>query len=308
MALGVPTSITFPKTGGSVFGQQASSGTGDGQQGTSQGWKSPWKIPGQVWSIVQQYMNPATPLNDGMSAVANAAQAEAEARAYYGPESAALDLQRNIIQRNLARSGSPRQGPDYRGHDLDLQMLDKELAQLGIDREAAARQPGLIEAIFGIDTRQHQGDLNWFNQMRGFADQARGRNERAARSDATARGAVTSAGHAEAQNDILNQYQQDLAGIGNEERTNVNQFGKTELNYKENKASAADRIKTLDIEAEKYGIKREQLENAFQRGIQALGIQNQIDTEGLADMLASNDIQKQMLARQIADMALRAAG
>lgn len=315
--LGTNTNILFPKTSNRAFGGTYASQTEGGNGVTSSGYGIPF--------------NPTIPNSPSPSQL----QANANQQfwtQHYAPTQGALDTEKALLEERLLRAmgGGNRQGPDTAGHELDLKQLDLELEALGIDKEAALRQPDLIARLFGITTKQFEGDNAYLTQLEGFAGQgkenalgragfARDTNTYAQRSDATSRGAINTSGNNVALNNILQQYGMDvadtnldynsiIAGIKDKGRTLGNNYERDTIGKEEDLAKAQDRIKTLDNLGKQYGVKREQLENAFQRGIQAIGLANQMDVDQLMDMMNSNNIQQQMLAQQIADAALRAAG
>lgn len=338
--LGQATGPMPSLTDGGNGGAQYASGSGNTYDGQGIGpggpdQRNPLVIP---WDPTK--LGPQAPSPSQLQANNNAAFWQN----HYAPTQAALDMERAQINARMGRVGSSRQGPDYAGNDIGNRKIDNLLEQLGISQEDAARQPGLLQALhgiaqkkFGLTGDQYQGDLGYLNQLRGFNEQnrdlslrdaglQRDMSDRQRRSAAAAGGSTNTQGNRDTYNDILSQfglasdkarfgYDTGLAGINDKDRTTRNRYAqdvqddqKENLSFEESTKQANNRIKTLDLQAKAYGLDREELNNAFQRGIQALGLQNQMDVDQLTDMLGSVDIKQQMLGQQVADAALRSAG
>lgn len=235
-------------------------------------------------------------------------------------------------------------GAARKGFDADMRLLDNQEQQHFVDVGAAARQPGLIDALWGVREGAYNTNLGYIGQQRGFAEQRRGfagrqrglseagaqldydRQTRMANDDFAARGAVGASGYGDTmsefgrgrtqafdraglsyENDILG-VDSELAGLANKEANMGHDREAGRLNYGEDKAKAADRIKTLDLISESFGIKRDQLKAALDRGIAENGLGQFASSNQIIDMMNSNNRDQMMIAENVIRQAVSMSG
>lgn len=247
----------------------------------------------------------------------------------------------------LKAQRAAQQGALGKDNSAAKARLDLQEQGLGIDRGAANRQLELLgrfRDLLGTDYETSTGTLNKlldiaggdYNRVLGFLAQqeqfagterdlalrtaglARDSASRQALSSATARGATTSKGLRDTNEEILrqygittdtagNSYAQALASIGNKRGENQSSFDTTRaniakqlanaktdydrglLNNSESAAQARDRLAQLDLTAKDLGLQREQLDAALARGLADLGLQGIADANTVANMLSSNN-------------------
>lgn len=182
--------------------------------------------------------------------------------------------------------------------------LDKQKLNLGpqydqVERDAIARQ------LAGLDEQGKLAFLGLGNQFKGFdlqtlqAWQNAAKNQTAARSDATVRGAMTSRGIGRTMGDIQKDLANQVTGIGIQREGAVLGAQEGDLNRKEQAARLQDRNKILDIKAKEYGVDAAKINASLQQGIQKLGLDQFMDVNQLLDALNSTDMERQAIATQI---------
>ena len=133
------------------------------------------------------------------------------------------------------------------------------------------------------------------------------------------RGAMGSTGYSTTinefgqQRDLSNQRSQlgydssmaDLSNQGNQLDLNQEMYKNTS---NEDKAKAQDRIKTLQLVADSFGIKKEQLQAALNRSVAENGLSEFTSANQILDMMASNDVQQKQLAMNVINQAMNAQG
>lgn len=150
---------------------------------------------------------------------------------------------------------------------LDRTALANQRANAAAQAAYAGRQREFAGRQFGITNRQL--DIT-SEEAAARAEQA----ERANRSDATARAAMFTAGRRHRTQDIFEQLARDQRGVG---------LGREQAGLTRDRAlaaadraqsSAANTMKGLDIQAQRYGIQGEQLDAALEDAATKLGITN----------------------------------
>lgn len=211
-------------------------------------------------------------------------------------------------------------------YGYDSARLGLEQQALGVDRGAVARQQDYYAQLFGIDTDRYKTAVGYQNALRGFRGRDQGstlhslfvqasqvrdkamREERDMRRTQTAAGAFTSQGSRDAARDIKadkdygltnidiakrqadTAYKRDMAGFDNTIKNLTLDFKETGLSNAEQQARLSDRLATLDIEAGKLGITRDELASKLALGLERLKLNNQVSIGQLMDALAQNNI------------------
>jgi len=75
------------------------------------------------------------------------------------------------------------------------------------------------------------------------------------------------------------------------------------LSHDEQVARLQDRLQTLDIQAQRFGLNRQELQNKLQTALQRLGLSRQISMGQLTDMLSSGNANYNQLVMQILQQA-----
>lgn len=144
------------------------------------------------------------------------------------------------------------------------------------------------------------------------------RNHLAARSDATARGALSGRGIKRTYKDItqdlegaLTRSQQDLAnqltGIGIQRDAATFGAQEQQMGRREQQEQLRDRNRMLDIKAQEYGVDRSRIGAALNEGLARLGLEQYTDSMRIMDGLMSNDLQRRAVAEQIFRDALESS-
>lgn len=211
----------------------------------------------------------------------------------YGPELAALQGQQSTALAGLlglnAAYGMSASALGQ-GAAADRALLANQAQGTAIQRAAAARQLPYLGRLRGYDMRD-------INLGRDAANLTADRDRRKTRSDATARGAMITPGFRDDLTDIDRALMNQMLGLNvREERTNTQ--------YDEQEAQARDRMRLLDNEAAAYGIRGQQLEASLNQGLANLNLQNVMSVNDVMDMLASNDVDQALVARNIIESSL----
>jgi hypothetical protein len=251
----------------------------------------------------------------------------------YGPEFAYLDQQRSDLANRFYGLQGLYQAKDGNlrgGYDLDMRRLANQAGQNDIDLNAARRQPTHLEQLWGTQQQQYANRFQNLDAREGFAGRERDlrndatdlsydRASRLAKSDATGRGAITSAGFGDTMRELGREaeigrgntalgYDTSMEGVRNERRgTQLDQWGEG-VKHNENMAQAKDRIAKLESVAKDFGIQGEQLKNALDRALLNMGVSQITDTGQVLDLLSSNDRDRRMLGEQIVRTALDYTG
>lgn len=304
---------------------------------------------------------------------------------YYQPQyqqyrNQAASAQRDHGYRN---QGYDIQAQDYRNQYANGQAnIDLDFKQIGVDRDAANRQMGYYDDMFGVDLTRYNSDTAYLAGQQVFADgryalagrdlaldqqrydlqgqtsnsvlaQIANQSAQAERtamedrrdtaSDATFKGAFTAAGHTWDRGDIaaaLGFKQSDLAEQTKQEKINREQqgvmFNRDKLDYEqagidymeqtsanahkrdglaidlyesglsknEQQARLGDRLRTLDIQAQRLGLDRQQLQNKLDTALRSLNLDRQMSTGQLIDMLNSADVGQRETANRVIAQAL----
>lgn len=352
MALGAPASTTFgqvPTTGRSASqppttrgGYQQQTPTTAGPTGTSfggAGYQAPGSRPisgGAVdWSQIDDRTGTVAP--NGASAWLDLYSSLA------GPQQAWLEKNSADLSARLgmvaAKYGAVT-GAARSGFDADMRLLDNQEAQHMIDVAAAARQPGLLDALYGVQQGRFGLGRDKINLERGFLGQQRDfsgrqrglaeqgaeldyqRQTRNANDDFAARGAFGATGYGDTMNEYATSknlaygraglaYDTDMAAIDNkignldlDERGIGLDENQARVQYEEDKAKAQDRIKTLDLVSASFGIKRDQLKAALDRTVAENGLGQFTSANQVLDMLNSNSREQLMIAESVVRQAI----
>ena len=334
--LGAPASTTFGQTGGGSMSTPSTTRGGYQQQNTPSTPATTNGIPQRVYDTglsprAGALLGPTlADVDPNLKAAQDNARAwtnfydqlTAPQRAWLEKQGADFAARQGQISAKYAQvSGAARQG-----YDADMRLLDNQEAQNKIDMGAAARQPGLIDALFGITGYKYVNNRDLIEKQKGFtartktlADQGAeldyARQTRAANEDAAGRGAVGSEGFGATMNEYGQQrsqaldrsqlgYDSSMADLTNRGiQLDLDQEA-AKLNYNEDKAKAQDRIKTLDLVADSFGIKRDQLLAALNRGLAENGLSEFMSANQVADMLNSNQRDQILLAESVVRQAI----
>jgi hypothetical protein len=196
---------------------------------------------------------------------------------------------------------------------LDRQRLGLSANNLGVDRDSINRQIGvqgqlqeLANQLFGvggqkIDLTQQGLEADYRSRGHDLKQQLFD-----LMSQATTKGSVGSVanklGLQNNKNKQIGSYADLVRGLQgldlNRSELGINKE-QSDVNFTENKAKLADRLKTLDNESAKLGIDRKQLETNLQQGMAKLGLDRLMTVDSLIDAMQSNDIEKQAIAQNI---------
>lgn len=310
-----PYSSTWGKPGEPLFGDLSGS--------------APW-VP-NYQGIYDQYLN----------------QFRSESDAAFNARGASLAAQRAGIGSGYsAQAGLARQGNDIALRRIGLRETGNQY-----DTDLARQQGGFLDQSWQLTQERHAADKGYLGKLRGFAtrdynnemgfnDRARdlsmaqigldySRSSRQATSDATARGAITSAGfhdtmsefgqqrdistgettlsHDRTRTSLGSRYDRELTDLDKQGVDLDFDLRGSQLSVEEQRATLDNRLKQLDLLAQDFGLQREELANQLSKGLAALGMQKQQALAGITDAMASNDIQRQQAALGIISAA-RAAG
>lgn len=148
---------------------------------------------------------------------------------------------------------------------FQLQGLGLDTQGLGIQQGALQRQMQLLPQQYGLQTQGF--DLSQqaaqYGAMAGMRD---------LNSAQTARGAFTSAGANAHRGDINQQLQQQLANLGLQRQGAA-------LTYKEQQAQQQDAAKQLDLQSQRLGLSKEEINTRLTNALQDLGIAGQVSND-----------------------------
>lgn len=196
-----------------------------------------------------------------------------------GLNQADMTNQRNNLQQN---------------HGLDMRGIGLDERSLGIDRGAAAR------AIQNTIEQERLAKGMTANQKRQIGITYEG-DVRGANEDAATRGAFTTEGHRSTRKDLFGNLM-----LGNE-RLDLG-LEQDLLGIREQRSSAKDRQSSLDVEADRLGLRRDQLNSQLNQGLANLGIQNMLSANDIFNALSGGNAQMAAIARQIMDDVIRYGG
>lgn len=214
----------------------------------------------------------------------------------FGPQLAQNDLVSNRLLEQVGLAGANQQlRTGYLNEDFTRgnQRLDIQRDALGIDRGANQRNLGYLNQLEGFANRLLgiQTDDAW-----ATAAQA----QRQANSSATARGAMNAPGIGRTMGDIAGQL--DRTG-----QSNQLGFDREIANINNQRAQTKDQAATLDLRARELGLDRADLQTSLDRGLAQLNLDTYVNTNDLLDAMASNDIDRRMIAEQIFRSAIDSA-
>lgn len=205
-------------------------------------------LPASIWSTVGPYL------------------AEQDALARQGQHGLENQIGLALAQQQT-QSGYINQGSG-----LERQMLGLQGEDQAIQRAALGRQDPLLNAQQGLS---NQGfDLSSLMSWQGAQ-----RGQRRLISDATARGAVQTQGTREGFEEIQQDLQNSLTGIGIE-RTG------SDLSYSERHAQVSDQRKTLDVAAKRLGVSAKEITNKTQQALEALNLSTRLSVDQLFGEIA----------------------
>lgn len=258
-------------------------------------------------------------------------------------------------QRALARQGYDialqRLGLREQGNLYDIDLANQQVGFLdegwGLAQERYRSDKAYLDKLRSFATRDYNREMGYLGEQEGFAGRARdntlaqigldfARSVRLARSDATARGAITSAGFRDTVGEFRQQrdistagaeldYDERMAAIRNargalgskyeRELADLDKQGvdldfdlrQTDLSVREQRAVLDNRLKQLDLLAQDFGLQRAELANQLQKGLAALGLQEKQALAQITDALASNEAQRIQAAMGVVSAAHAAA-
>lgn len=194
----------------------------------------------------------------------------------------AFDQQNSLLQ---LQGGLANIGYDQKVSALQ-QDTQNALAQLGLAKQGNAQDRAYAQKQLGFANRQYdisaQGANNQFSQ--GLEDLY---------SDATARGAVSTAGTQRHRGDLQKQLMNSMLGFG--------------LTKDRDVAAANKAIATADLQAQQYGLKGQDYVNQLNQGLAQIGLDRQTDALKLVEAANSNDAQKAASAQAIIQNMLQLA-
>lgn len=206
----------------------------------------------------------------------------------YGPQQMAQQQQQQGLLNQLALQNAgytTDQGNLQTNYGLDQRALALDRAGLGIDRGAAAR------ALANTLEQERLAKAMTGNQKRtlGLGYESDTRSER---SDATARGALTTPGTRQNLTDLYGNFL-----LGNE-RLDLG-LESDLLGIREQRAQAKDRQKQLDLESKRLGLNSEQLSNQLSQALDQLGLSHLMSVNDIFSALSSGNADRAGLARQM---------
>lgn len=184
-----------------------------------------------------------------------------------------------LAQQMADASLSTQSGYLNQDYKTKLARAGLQNEQLDVQRAALGRQPGYVTQLHDLANQS-------LNQQAGVA-------RRAVDSAATARGSFTAPG--------VNQFRTDISD------QLANQLGQSDVRYNEQIASIADQNAMLDTQAKNFGLDREQYRTELQRGLERLGLENQITIADLTAKSASTRIEDQVIVNQIINAAMQSS-
>lgn len=262
------------------------------------------------------------------------------------PQIAAINSQIEALNKNQALAAKQ--------NDLGIKKLQDEInANLAtialsrksglVDQAAVARQVKLENAMFALRQQKSQNEQVYAQKKLEFAARQRDlgfqgnslslqqliadaqQGRRGAMSDATARGAFSTEGHAQAQTDINTgerigrgklgverkgiqlSYEQETAAGKAQLRQIYLDRQDAKLSHGEQIALLNDRRKQLQIEAQKYGVTEDAYRKQLANGIAALNLDHQVTVNNLMSQIASQNAAKAAAAQQVTQAAIQAA-
>lgn len=215
----------------------------------------------------------------------------------YGPQQQAQQQQQQGLLNQLALQNAgytTDRGALQTNYGLDQRGLGLDRQQLGIDRGAAAR------ALANTIEQERLARAMTGNQKKtlglGYEKDTRGE-----RSDATARGALTTPG---TRTNLKDMYGNFLLG---NERLDLG-LESDLLGIREQRNQARDRQKALDLESKRLGLNSDQLSSQLDQALDQLGLGNLMSTNDIFSALSSGNAQQAGLARQIMEDLINFGG
>ena len=154
----------------------------------------------------------------------------------------------------------------------------------GWDREDIASALGFRITDLGEQTKQEQVN----RQQQGLDyDEAGIRNQR---------------DHIDYERQAID-YMSTTSDIANNKNNLTYDLAEAGLNKAEQQARLQDRLATLDIQAQRFGVNRQELQNKLQTALRNLGLDRQISMGQLTDMLSSNNANYSQLVMSILQQA-----
>lgn len=212
--------------------------------------------------------------------------------AYNAPTLLQSQLGINQANRNIGY-GNEGYGLDSTGMQLQAadQLMDAR-TRIGvnqIDLAAAQRQPNLIDQLLGLDNQD-------YGIQRADAGLTAKQDKQSLESDATAKGAFVASGTNDQRRNIFEALVNRLGHIDVSQQKNT-------LTAAEQKQQAQDRINTLNLQAQNYGMKPEMLQQILDNGLAKLGLDHRMSTEDLLDAVSKNNLQAIQLKNEIVAQA-----
>lgn len=227
----------------------------------------------------------------------------------YGPQVAQWQLNQHQLQQNAgfdAQSLGLQRGDLQHQYAQGNQALGLNNAGLGLDRED-----------LGLDRRGNDVSRGYIGQMQGIADRALantvGGYERDARidqrdttSDYTARGAFFAPFHSQDLDNIASRRDERITGVRLDRESSEAGWQRdlANLGLSDERIGIAER--RLDLEAQRFGMERADLEHALNSGLAKLGLQGQINASQLAYMMDSGNAELAALGNEMLQFAMSA--
>lgn len=200
--------------------------------------------------------------------------------------------QYGVTDRNLAYGNAGYQNSQQAaqlGYTSDMRDLAQQQGENGINLGAAQRQPQLLDQLLGLDNKD-------FGIQKADASNTFNKNLYDLNSSATAAGSYGASGSQKQRGFLYGGLLNQLGHIDVSQQKNT-------LNSAESKAQAADRINTLQLQANRLGMKPDELKAQLSNGLAQLGLKQAMSVEDLLDGLSSNDLNAQQLKMKILSQA-----
>lgn len=168
-----------------------------------------------------------------------------------------------------------------------------------IERLANLRQMGMLGTLDNLAFQQLGNQFAGTDLAKKQAWEQAGRQQTAAKSDATVRGAMSAPGFKRTMGDIQTELANQLSGIGQQREGYRLGALEQQVGRKEQQAKLEDRNKILDIKAKEYGVDKAKISANLQQGLAKLGLNQYMDVNTLLDELNSTDLNRQAIATQI---------
>lgn len=212
----------------------------------------------------------------------------------FGPEQAGLRQQGQGIMDQIGmtqlRTGT---NVDFlrQNYGLDTRALGLDRSQLGIEQGAAGRQHK------NTFEQERLAKAMTENQRRMLGQQYT-EGVQGAKSEATAAGGFSAPG---LRTGLTNLFGNLGLGV---QRADLG-LESDLLGIRETRASAKDRQRSLGVEAQRLGLRADQLQSQLSQGITNLNLDSVMSVNDLFSALGSNNMQQQAMARQIMDQILQ---